>query len=48
MAADMEVLSGLSDSILWVADLYLRVIATFEHAKVLAEYISFTGTELAT
>ena len=42
MAANMEVLSGLSDSILWVADLYLRVIATFERARELAEYVLFS------
>ena len=33
-------------TVLWVADLYLRVIATFERARELAEYVllvSFTG-----
>ena len=33
-------------TLLWVTDLYLRVIATFERARELAEYVllvSFTG-----
>ena len=32
MAAEMEVLCGLSDSVLWVAGFYVRVIAAFERA----------------